>query len=1369
MAIKFSNLASTTLASAVSDTATSISVTSASSFPTLGTGDYFYASLGIGSGSEVVKVTAVSGTTLTVVRGQDDTTAISHDSGVEIALRVTAASLNDLSTQADTESVSISGDTMTGALQGTQIGLGGTPHSTAALTITTTNQHIRLNNGSELGVISLLSGGELDIWSHGDGETINLRTGSGAGTVALAITGANSVFSGSVTAPTLQTSSGNIVITGQEIYSNSEYSGNDGAVRINRFGYQGGQTKFRDVNIYDGKGTSILTVDGSTGNTNIPNGSLMVGSTTAPEKPVHIKSADNQPLRVESTDAYSGIELKDSGSATLPPLISSLSDGFLLYGGHASTRPLLLNLSSSGATFSGAVTIDGTTFLDGGNGYFRDSVGNSFSSGWNANSDDHSTWINFEGYQGGTTKFRDLRIGNGKQQAIAMFDGSSGHFNVYNSLMVGATTAPTGKLDVEWSINSPTGGVYLKNNSTGTGAYTGIYYGNNVSDTDAFVGLMGGNNTAYYGGARSFVLGTNASTPVALMTGGAERMRVNGAGDWMVSNTVANVASNHTNQAGVGWVDSDHHFEIATTSDRAVLEIGKNHASDGDLIQLRKQATIVGTLGTKGGYLTVDTGSLDLQAIAESKSVTAVDVFVYDTSKDSDGGAWRHRTQGTSWYNEALNTSTRGATKKFPAVAVIVSESDKVTIYDGDDPDMPMWMVFNATGTTWLYIAGGISTLAMLNGILCAGGNSSSNQRLRTVRFVHDDNRDYATTGSGGGIRAGGGAIVDRNSQYGFNVTIDGNTGIVERTINDIAMTVLPTAPIDADTGLPVPTIAVATDGGVSVIKDDGSVVDITFSSEGKVGRVAFIGDKIRLGGGSQNYIQYAERMYDIPTSDTALGAMYVNDSSALNVYFASSMATTASFNADMFYNGTTGNKSYAVKNAIGSSTGGLTHLYENFEDATKAMMAYATSDYNTGWMNGDIKLATLSDTDDTNISASGNTNLLSGGWTNNGSFPYETFTTSGLNITSAINTTAYGAANKVWTAVAGKTYTAYFNLTLNSGTAPTLFVQTSSSYGNGVNYQTVNGANSFTFTATMSTSSYFSFSVSNGVATNFSVANLELYEGGVADRSVNGTSGGLSVFGTVTKTAVATGADLVAYSGFSSSNYLEQPNNSDFEFGTGNWSMTGWISQNGTASTQHPIQLGLTSGSSSEISILRQTSSSSMLLGFRVRGDSGSYAANPAGGLMIDNVWTHFVLTKSGSQLHWYINGKLIHSVASSNVGNIGFSSSDILRIGHGTSVVTADVMKLALLRISATAPTAEQIAKMYNDEKHLFQDGAQATLYGTSDAVTALAYDDDTELLHAGTSAGRSVFQGLRRVDNTTDAVGVAISASNDLIVEE
>jgi len=58
-------------------------------------------------------------------------------------------------------------------------------------------------------------------------------------------------------------------------------------------------------------------------------------------------------------------------------------------------------------------------------------------------------------------------------------------------------------------------------------------------------------------------------------------------------------------------------------------------------------------------------GAVSFNAIAETKAVTAVDVFVYDTSKDSDGGAWRDRTQATSWYNETLNTATRGARRNF--------------------------------------------------------------------------------------------------------------------------------------------------------------------------------------------------------------------------------------------------------------------------------------------------------------------------------------------------------------------------------------------------------------------------------------------------------------------------------------------------------------------------------------------------------------------------------------------------------------------------------------------------------------------------------------------------------------------------------
>ena len=74
-----------------------------------------------------------------------------------------------------------------------------------------------------------------------------------------------------------------------------------------------------------------------------------------------------------------------------------------------------------------------------------------------------------------------------------------------------------------------------------------------------------------------------------------------------------------------------------------------------------------------------------------------------------------------------------------------------------------------------------------------------------------------------------------------------------------------------------------------------------------------------------------------------------------------------------------------------------------------------------------------------------------------------------------------------------------------------------------------------------------------------------------------------------------------------------------------------------------------------------------------------------------------------------------------------------------------------------------------MYEDEKMLFQENAKATLYGSSDAVTALAYDEVTKRLHAGTSAGRSDFQGLCRINNTTTAVTTAISAHDGFIIEQ
>ena len=104
MAVVFSNNAKTTLASNVSTSATSITVADGSVFPALNGSDYTYVTLEDGSGNvEIVKVTALSSNALTVVRAQDNTSARAFSSGDKCELRLTAAGLNEVASQADTD------------------------------------------------------------------------------------------------------------------------------------------------------------------------------------------------------------------------------------------------------------------------------------------------------------------------------------------------------------------------------------------------------------------------------------------------------------------------------------------------------------------------------------------------------------------------------------------------------------------------------------------------------------------------------------------------------------------------------------------------------------------------------------------------------------------------------------------------------------------------------------------------------------------------------------------------------------------------------------------------------------------------------------------------------------------------------------------------------------------------------------------------------------------------------------------------------------------------------------------------------------------------------------------------------------------
>jgi hypothetical protein len=717
-----------------------------------------------------------------------------------------------------------------------------------------------------------------------------------------------------------------------------------------------------------------------------------------------------------------------------------------------------------------------------------------------------------------------------------------------------------------------------------------------------------------------------------------------------------------------------------------------------------------GNITSTGGDLNLAT--LDLNAIAASKAVTAVDVFVYDTSRDSDGGAWRKRTQYTSWYNETLNTATRGARREFPAVAVIVAESNKVTIFDGDDPALPMWMVFNA-GAASRWPSGDATGAFFVNGVLAI----STTARLLQLDFLSDVGLYYRET-----KQTWDQPLVSRNTAGSVIVSAAGS-GIVNTTTNDVAMTVLPDAPIDPATGLPVPTIAVATNGGVSVIKDDGTVVDS--SQAFAIRSVAFRDNGSVLYRRTGSPEIYAATTY---AADGFGVRVYDFDLQPYSLLFGSSGSGFSSSGSNLF---------------VGRNVGLETYL-ENTSALTTGMVAYTTSTYNTGWMAGDIKGAFLSDTDDTDLVGSGE--LVT-----NGTFDTDTNWTKGTGwtISGGVATSATATAGSLTqpiNLVAGRTYQVQYEITAyTSGSVIPIFIGGTSVIGTSGSGTGVKNA-------------YITAGVGNnqlslsktGSADSYSIDNVSVQLAD-ADRSVN--NNGLIVNGTVTRTPVATGADLVAYSGFSASNYLEQPYNSALDFGTGDFSVMGWFKLNGLVT-----DVLISRKRVAPNRFIIQTSAGAL----QYLSSSVSLTTSQTFG---DNMFRQFAAVRNNGTTTIYVNGVALLSGA--DAGDV--NSGNPLFVGINENLGSALAGSLALLRISATAPTAEQIYKIYNDEKFLFQDNAQATLFGASDAVTALAHDPVTDLLHVGTSAGRSVFSGLRRVSNTTTAVGTAISAVNDLVVEE
>lgn len=151
----------------------------------------------------------------------------------------------------------------------------------------------------------------------------------------------------------------------------------------------------------------------------------------------------------------------------------------------------------------------------------------------------------------------------------------------------------------------------------------------------------------------------------------------------------------------------------------------------------------------------------------------------------------------------------------------------------------------------------------------------------------------------------------------------------------------------------------------------------------------------------------------------------------------------------------------------------------------------------------GDVRVYHNYDTSTDYTTLTGNYYMQSGGdiegnlvtgWTNSGTYAYETFSATKTQL-AAINSSGYGYCNSNAIAgTTGHTYEVKFYLVKNSGATPTFYCTQSADMGGTVskNQACSEGANSFTFTAGTDPL-YCGFQTGDGAAANFTVASFVL------------------------------------------------------------------------------------------------------------------------------------------------------------------------------------------------------------------------------------------------------------------------------------
>ena len=782
-------------------------------------------------------------------------------------------------------------------------------------------------------------------------------------------------------------------------------------------------------------------------------------------------------------------------------------------------------------------------------------------------------------------------------------------------------------------------------------------------------------------------------------------------------------------------------------------------------------------------------------------------LFVYDTSRDSDGGAWRKRCQDTSWFNEDLGGKQRGHRREFPAVAILAATSNGLYIYDGDDPNFPMWMVFEVNNNYWLKhtISGSnCACVHAMNGMVVTGGGTSG--RLCVQNFPADNGyvteQSYTYTHD----------YISRRNYHGIGpITSDTfSRAMGDHYPHDIAMFVQPWAPINQDSGLPTPTIMVGTTGGVIFINDgqightlgetgNGKVIRGTSSSNTQYSLVESVtttdtgwcwwnGDtdpqrdtwlikkelQSRISG-NFTWSNSADT-FSIPIQD---GNNYDSGKNTLVITTSNEAGNYEVGYANDFRLELLRNHGYAGPRGWGFWTLPVEHSH--YDNSGRGMTSMINSYSTTGLVpNLKNQGAVYAGTTDYRTLGNNQTNILTNGDFSNGTTGWYGDSGAAVSESGGVATVTNGGGDNTFAIKQNDVFRVGRKYKVKATVTPTF----SGSYtfrvragGSGVQWSITSGLTSgsaYTLDTGVIVADGTPLEIGSvgGNITSFTIDNIQVYDMSVQD--LGNYRHTMDVYGALKCAQVSMGSELAGIGPFTTSNYAKAPVSANYG-SPATLTMCGWFRTTYTSGYQYICSLG--DGSSTNSAGLAIETSNGGLYFYDGASENWSTHYLDDSKNVRDGEWHHVAgVYDAGVRKALYRDGNPVISrdpsgslnLAGVTEHHLGYYSSNNSSISYPFGSGT-DGCQVALVKFSKTALTDEQIKLMYETEKHLFYENAKCTLYGTSDEVTALAYDYGTKNYHVGTSAGRSDFHGLRRINNTTTPVTTTISACNGLIVDQ